>query len=305
MPKRLQVYLRMLLGATEVIRQKKIVVDEPTAIPASVGVAEPLLPISVIVPCYRCKETIAVAVASVATQLELPSEVILVDDFSCDGTLEMLQEISRGYSEGWIKVVQTPKNAGPSGARNLGWDVAAQPYIAFLDSDDSWHPMKLKLQYEALSRDPAIALIAHEMNVQPPEYPAPLIRSDVKMQRIERASLLLGNPFPTASVILRRNLPFRFDERKRRVEDYFLWAQILSSGRCCMKINQVLASWHKAPYGAGGLSGDILAMHKAGSGVWRELYEKGYFSYWEWRFVIVLRLLKFFRRYAMVALRRR
>lgn len=59
------------------------------------------VPVSVVIPCYNCADTIRRAVASVVAQISLPSEVIIVDDGSSDGgnTREILSEIERKYSE--------------------------------------------------------------------------------------------------------------------------------------------------------------------------------------------------------------
>lgn len=232
-------------------------------------------PVSVVVPCFRCADTIGSAVASVAAQVVLPAEVLLVDDASDDGTLERLEDIARRYPDGWIKVLVMPRNSGPSGARNLGWEHATQAWIAFLDADDSWHPQKLRLQLEVLADDPRIALLAHKMNVQARSDPPPALRYPLRVRVSPRHLLTLRSPFPTASIMLRRNLPFRFDESRRRAEDFLLWAQILLSGYRCAKINQVLASWHKAPYGAGGLSGDLAAMYRAAVDTRKTLYAQG------------------------------
>jgi glycosyltransferase involved in cell wall biosynthesis len=232
-------------------------------------------PVSVVVPCFRCADTISSAVASVAAQVVLPAEVLLVDDASDDGTLERLKEIAQCYPDGWIKVLAMPRNGGPSGARNLGWEHATQAWIAFLDADDSWHPQKLRLQLEALAEDPRIALLAHRMNVQARSDPPPALRYPLRVRVSPRHLLTLRSPFPTASIMLRRNLPFRFDESRRRAEDFLLWAQILLSGYRCAKINQVLASWHKAPFGAGGLSGDLGAMYRAAVDTRKTLYAQG------------------------------
>jgi glycosyltransferase involved in cell wall biosynthesis len=208
----------------------------------------------------------------------LPVEVLLVDDASGDGTLERLEEIAQSYPQGWIKVLAMPRNGGPSGARNRGWMHATQTWIAFLDADDSWHPQKLKLQMEVLAKDPQIALLAHKMNVQDRSVPAPALRYPIKVSVAPRHLLTLRSPFPTASIVVRRDLPFRFDESRRRAEDFLLWAQILLSGYRCAKINQVLASWHKPPYGAGGLSGDLAAMYAAAVDTRRTLHAQGLLS---------------------------
>jgi len=47
----------------------------------------------------------------------------------------------------WIKVIALTENGGAGTARNVGWTAAAHAYIAFLDSDDSWHPQIIETQY--------------------------------------------------------------------------------------------------------------------------------------------------------------
>lgn len=260
-------------------------------------------PVSVVVPCYRCGASIGQAVASIAAQTRRPAQVVLVDDASGDGTLEILHALAARHPPGWISVLASSRNGGPSCARNLGWKHANQPYIAFLDADDSWAAQKIALQMAALEADPTIALIAHRMQVRERDAaPAPL-RPPVRTTIVGRRRLLLNNPFPTASVVLRRDLPFRFNENFRRVEDFLLWAQIGFSGHRCAKINQVLAFWHKPTFGAGGLSGDLDAMHRAGREVRRELLRQGLVSRGEHWLARGVGLLRRGRRRLLLALR--
>jgi glycosyltransferase involved in cell wall biosynthesis len=261
--------------------------------------------VSVVVPCYRCTGTISDAVASVAAQTRRPAEVLLVDDASGDGTLERLEELARAYPPGWIKVLSMSRNGGPSGARNRGWQHATQPWIAFLDADDSWHPHKLQLQMDVLARDPQISLIAHPMNVQTRDAPAPALIYPLKVKVYRPHLMRMGSSFPTASIVLRRNLPFRFDENRRRAEDFLLWAQILLSGYRCARINQVLASWHKQPFGEGGLSGDLEAMYVAAVDVRRELHAQGLLGRWQMRVLHVYGMARHARRRALTRWRRR
>ncbi|WP_233842678.1 glycosyltransferase family 2 protein [Dyella sp. 2HG41-7] len=261
-------------------------------------------PVSVVVPCYRCVDTIEGAVASVAAQQVLPAEVLLVDDGSPDDTLKRLHEVASRYAPGWVKVIALARNAGPSAARNKGWEKASQPWIAFLDADDSWHPEKLALQMDAIEEDSQIALIAHDMNVQSRTAPAPTLHYPLNVRVFPNHLMMLRSPFPTASIILRRDLPFRFDERRRRAEDFMLWAQILLNGYRCAKINQILASWHKPPFGAGGLSGDLAAMFEAANDVRKTLHEQGLLSWWQWKIMDVFSLIRYARRRALTFKRR-
>jgi glycosyltransferase involved in cell wall biosynthesis len=268
-------------------------------------VASPsVAPICVVVPCYRCGDTIADAVASIAAQTVAPAQVLLVDDFSNDGTLELLHFLSASYPRGWVEVIALPDNGGPSRARNAGWQRARQEYLAFLDADDTWAPTKIELQMQALRDDPEIALLAHPMKVRDRAEPAPASPRSARTSIVPRARLLLSNPFPTASVVLRRDLPFRFNEDFRRVEDFLLWGQIGFSGFRCAKLDQTLAYWHKANYGAGGLSEDLAAMHRAGRQARLELLRQGMVTLPEHLFARSFGLVRKARQRLFAAVRR-
>lgn len=269
------------------------------------AVAVPMAPVSVVVPCFRCAGTIAGAVASVAAQTLRPAEVLLVDDASGDDTLTALETVACSYPSGWIKVFSLPVNGGPSAARNEGWEQARQPWIAFIDADDSWHPRKIELQMAALDQDPHIAMIAHRMNVQSRSAPPPALTVPIKVATVPRRLLRMRSGFPTASVMLRRDLPFRFDESRRRAEDALLWGQILLSGYRCVTIQQVLASWHKQPFGEGGLSGDLAAMHAAAWDMRRALYAQGLVGRAELLAVHAYSVVRYARRHVLTFLRRR
>ncbi len=122
--------------------------------------------VSVVIPCYRCGATIARAVASVLAQTLPVAEIILVDDASGDDTLAALEDIRRGHGDAAVRVLAAPANVGAGEARNLGWNAASQPWVAFLDADDAWHPRKIEIQYGWLLQHPqqrkALVRASHE-----------------------------------------------------------------------------------------------------------------------------------------------
>lgn len=272
--------------------------------PLAAAATVPMAPVSVVVPCFRCAGTIGDAVASVAAQTLRPAEVLLVDDASGDDTLAALEAVARSYPSGWVRVFSLPVNGGPSAARNEGWEQARQPWIAFIDADDSWHPRKIELQMAVLDGDPHIAMIAHRMNVQPRSAPPPTVSYPIKVVTVPRRLLRMRTGFPTASVMLRRDLPFRFDESRRRAEDALLWGQILLSGYRCVTIREVLASWHKQPFGEGGLSGDLAAMRAAAWDMREALYAQGLVGRAELLATHALSMVRYVRRHVLTFLRR-
>lgn len=98
--------------------------------------------VSVVTPVYNSADSIAQVVSSVKNQCFKHYEHILVDNGSTDGSLELLQELSRDFT---IQCLQQ-RQRGAGAARNLGIEAASGRYIAFLDSDDLWLPGKLESQ---------------------------------------------------------------------------------------------------------------------------------------------------------------
>lgn len=254
-----------------------------------------IVPVSAVIPCFRCSKTIGRAVTSIAQQTIKPAEVILVDDASGDGTLSVLQELSQAYP-GWIKVLRLSENRGAASARNAGWEAASQPYIAFLDADDEWHPEKLRIQYEYMCSNPEVAVSGHQCmwlhdSEVPPDTPLILITS-----KIEPISLIFRNCFSTPTVMLKRNIQFRFSDNKRYCEDLYLWQQIAFAGLPVMRMESPLAYIHKAPYGEGGLSAQLWEMEKGELGNFVALYQAGHINWLLFIAVTGFSLLKYVKR---------
>jgi len=89
--------------------------------------------ISVIIPIYNVEQYLRRCLDSVLRQKDVSMEIILVDDGSTDSSGKICDEYATKHSE--VKCIHTP-NAGPSTAKNKGYDIATGNYIAFIDSDD-------------------------------------------------------------------------------------------------------------------------------------------------------------------------
>lgn len=253
--------------------------------------------VSVIVPCYRCANTIGRAVSSVANQTVRPYELILVDDASPDDTLAVLKVLKCKYGE-WVKIVEIQKNVGAASARNAGWLVASQPYIAFLDSDDEWHPEKIKIQYQYMVDNAEVAISGHTFSelsnksVQKLNWPVVLQSVD----KITWWQLLLKNRFITPSVMLKKDIPFKFAQGKRHVDDHLLWLEIVGAKMPAVKLNANLAAIYKPIFGASGLSSNMWLMEKAELSNYRYLYMQKRLRFYQYLFLQCFSIAKFFRR---------
>ncbi len=102
--------------------------------------------VSVIIPTYNRADLVSDAIDSVLEQSYRHLEVIVIDDGSSDGTLDVLSRYGKRIG------VISQSNAGPAAARNRGVIAARGDLIAFLDSDDLWLPEKLARQVDLLQQ---------------------------------------------------------------------------------------------------------------------------------------------------------
>ena len=104
--------------------------------------------ISVVIPCFNRRHTLARALNSVFAQTSPTQEVIVVDDGSSDGSAEL---VASDYPQ--VTLIRQ-RNRGVSAARNRGIDAAEGDWIALLDSDDSWRDDKLECIRAAQAQNP-------------------------------------------------------------------------------------------------------------------------------------------------------
>ncbi|MEA3406390.1 MAG: glycosyltransferase family 2 protein [Pseudomonadota bacterium] len=261
-------------------------------------------PVSVVIPCFQCQDTIERAVLSVANQTHSVAEVVLVDDYSEDGTLELLYAMQNCYPKGWLKIIPLTSNQGPGTARNTGWKHAIGDYIAFLDADDAWHSQKIEIQYDWMSRHPEVAMTGHsELYNQAEMLTETRIEEVTPPVIVHPKQLLLKNVFSTRSVMLKRSLNHRFKDGQYYCEDYLLWLQVCLSEQACYKFSLPLAFVFKKAYGEAGLASNLLQMEKGELQSYSDITKQGLISS-QTRFVYSsLSVLKFLKRLVFVSLK--
>jgi glycosyltransferase involved in cell wall biosynthesis len=261
-----------------------------------------MVPVSVVIPCFRCAKTISVAIESVRKQTAEALEVIAVDDASDDDTPRELSELRRRYGEKWLKVIRLARNVGPASARNAGWNAAMGEFVSFLDADDTWHPRKLEIQYGVMRANPGIALCGHSHLIG--DIGQVPVSAHPRVCEINPRSLLWRNRFTPSSVMLKRDLQGKFPEGQRRMEDHRAWLEFAFSGQRIVMIDLPLAVQHKPAYGVSGQSADLTAMECAELENYRQLWREGHINGLLLAVLWIWSLAKFARRLVVVALRR-
>ena len=250
-------------------------------------------PISVVIPCYKCQEELTVALDSVLNQTLQPAEILLIDDASEDGTLEVLRQLEVKQAPR-VRVIAMENNGGPGLARNAGWDAATQPWLAFLDADDVWHPRKLEIQWAWLVAHPEVVLCGHDSQFTNGCIDQP-VNSQSTSVRLTLYKMLFSCRIPTRSVMLRRDLPFRFQGRNV-TEDYLLWLQIIAAKLPAYRIEVCLAYSLRPDFSPGGYSGQLWRHEKRELTALRLLRAERSFSWGAYIVFSGWSLLKFLRR---------
>jgi len=130
--------------------------------PASGGRAEHR--ISVVLPVFDRERYVGDAVRSVLGQSRPADELVVIDDGSTDGSMDVV----RAFASPKIRILAQP-NGGIGSARNLGVAAAAGELVAFLDSDDIWEPEKLAVQERALEANGVPLVFGHLVEFLSPD----------------------------------------------------------------------------------------------------------------------------------------
>ena len=186
--------------------------------------------ISVIIPTYNRAHTIVNAIKSIQNQTFPVSEIIIADDASTDNTNQVLETID----DDRIKHVRLDKNKGAGGARNYGVLHASHEMIAFLDSDDVWHPDKIKKQIELKEEHENYRLIySAYMRIMDENsgFILPDMSGSDKLSGDMLSQVLFKNTVGTPTILMEKSLFDEiggFDEGLRSLED---WDMIIRAAK--------------------------------------------------------------------------
>jgi glycosyltransferase involved in cell wall biosynthesis len=212
--------------------------------------------VAVVIPVFNRPETVAEAIKSVLAQTCEDFELVVVDDGSSDRTVDAI----RAIRDSRIRLVRHRCNRGGAAARNTGIQRSSAPFVAFLDSDDTWMPMKLERQLELFERcgDDLALVYTGAARIDSDGS----VSVDIPRRRSDLARILLTrNVIGETSVgIVRRSALEQvggFDEALPAWQDIDLWLRLCERFRAEV-VPEVLVSIRKGN-GSGRISTDIEA----------------------------------------------
>lgn len=192
--------------------------------------------VTVVIPCFNAERWIRQAIESVLNQSYPKIEVVVVDDGSTDGSLDVVR------SFGDSVICTTGPNQGPSAARNRGLKMARGEWIQFLDADDLLHPLKIDLSLACCAGNPEVNFVwALPYSFEGESLPAPLTRVDVDFSQLKKSISLnvLDAHYAPAVAMFRANFLRRvgdWNETITRWEDLEYHARIAAMAGFYMRL---------------------------------------------------------------------
>ena len=193
--------------------------------------------ISIIIPTYNSSTSILKTLNSVINQDYKDYEIIIVDSYSDDDTIDKIKSSKNKK----IRIIFTKKEKGLSYARYFGILKSRGRYIAFLDSDDEWKKNKLMKQIKFMKNHQSVFSCTNfqlkkNNNIK---------KIKVKKNKIFFNDLLTDRPIALSSVVILRDVILnvaKYNNSDTYAEDYLWWVLILKKNYCCDVIKSNLTT---------------------------------------------------------------
>ncbi len=181
--------------------------------------------VSAIMPVYNAEKYIGEAIESILKQTLDDWELIVVDDGSTDGSIEII----KSFHDNRITILRNQQNMGVSKSSNIGLQHSKGRYVTRMDADDISEKTRFEKQVGFLDKHPDYVLCA--CNVRTTDGSVFFILPEE--DQLLKISLLYQNPFVHSSVLVRGNdvRDIAYNEQYNVAEDYELWMNLSCKGK--------------------------------------------------------------------------
>lgn len=234
--------------------------------------------ISIIMAAYNAEKTIEQAINSVLSQTYTNFELLVVNDCSKDGTVELVKKIAA--KDGRVHLISNVKNSGVSYTRKHGLEEAKGSWIAILDSDDAWAPEKLEKQIDLQRRNHADLLFTGSAFMDSEGHPIDWYLH--APAEVTYRQLLKQNVLSNSSALVRKELyEVHYAIGDGMHEDFAIWLSILKEGKKAYGVDEPLLIYRIAKSSK---SGNKIKAAKMNWNTYRyvglNLIEAAYYECW-------------------------
>tara|TARA_B100000963_G_scaffold351739_1_gene363790 strand:- start:8574 stop:9308 length:735 start_codon:yes stop_codon:yes gene_type:complete len=194
--------------------------------------------VSIIIPYYKKKRYIKQTLQSILRQNYKKFEILIVYDDTDTEDLIYLKKLRSKDKR--IKLFVNKKNIGAGMSRNKGVKLSKGEYLAFIDSDDLWHPEKLKLQLSFMVKNKIFISHTSYKIIDSNNFKIGYRNA----KKIEYKDLLKSCDIGLSTVMIKKKLLKKnhFANLKTK-EDYVLWLRLAKKKFVFYPIKKTLTSW--------------------------------------------------------------
>ncbi len=195
--------------------------------------------VSVVMPAYNAARYISQSIESVLNQVEVPFELIVVDDCSGDDTPAIVSRYASRDKR--IRFFRNRMNLGAAPTRNRAIRESRGEFIAFLDADDVWYPDKLKRQVEVVvAQSAAMAFGSYDFI----DTAGNIVGTWWAPPATSYQAMLGGNRIGCLTAIYRvASVGKVYMPEDVHQEDYVAWMKILKRGHVAVGLRDPLAAY--------------------------------------------------------------
>ena len=202
--------------------------------------------VTVVTPTWNSSKYIRDTIESVQAQTYQNWEMIIVDDYSTDNTVDIVKDIAKKDTR--IRIIEQKNNQGAAVARNIAVQNSTGRYIAYLDSDDRWKQEKLAKQIKFMQdKDCGFSCTSYEVI----DFAGKSLHKIVYMlDKVDYRGFLTNNLLQTVGIMVDTNKvgkEYLEMPNIRRRQDAATWIQILKAGYPCYGLHEVLAEYRRTP----------------------------------------------------------
>ena len=200
----------------------------------------PIPLISVVMPVYNVQAFVGQAVESILRQTFAQFELLIIDDCSTDGTVDIVEK----FKDERIVVIKKSQNTGLVASLNIGLEKARGEFIARMDGDDISDALRLEKQLAYLHQHPDIDICgtAYRLIGSEGEVYFPATHDEIKFYMLDFCPM--GHP----TVIMRKSFitrhQLKYDEAFTGAEDYELWTRCIWLGKIA-NMTDILLSYRE------------------------------------------------------------
>lgn len=202
--------------------------------------------VSIIVPVYNVQNYIVETMDCVRAQTYSEWELLLVNDCSTDGTVQVIEAYLERVKDERIRLINQPANSGAARARNTGLKESVGRYVAYLDSDDLWEPDKLNCQVAFMdSKKIAFSFTGYEFADEHGNGLGKIVRVPETLNY--RQALKNTTIFTTTVMFDTERIPRELLEMPEvKSEDTALWWKVLRNGYVAYGLDENLVRYRRA-----------------------------------------------------------